>query len=318
MSIISSYCDSEPEVVERFMQATKGSELYELRRLAQEVNAAFGTQVIQIGRIMNITSYKPSVRFITADGIQCGSGSVTKDGKKDGGDVYRYYLSFPTISKEKASANSDRDSRDSVNLPALIRTIKKNGEEPTNKKILDALNDGMKYTMRAVSNSVRSNPRLSFDTDLALAVTRFILGVDSQLPNMYISHLQDKFNQFQSEMQSFEAANADYARYARGVTLVCINTVESKPHYLVGDATFNTANDRFELQGGLKRYNSLADSPIVEIATMIKTYFQGTPHYEKDNDLGVLRQDKYFPDIDIAVGYAKHQELWVAIPKNAQ
>ena len=297
------------------MQAARGTEIYELRRLAQEAHASFG---LQVSKIMNINAFKPSVRFVTPDGISCGSGSVVKDGSKDGQTVYRYHLGFPTISKEKSSANSNRESRDSVNLASLIRAIKKNNEIPTTEKLLHAMNEGMKYTMRAVASGTHNQPRVSFDSNLSLAVTRFILGVDSSLSNAYISHLQDKFDQFQSEMQSFEAANTDYARYTRGVTLVCINTTDEKPHYLVGDATFNTANDRFDFQGSLKRYNSLADSPIAPTATMVKTFMQGTPHYDSSNDLGVTRQDKYFSDIDIAVGYAKHQELWVAIPKNAQ
>lgn len=315
MSIISSYCETEASGVDLFNSAARGTEVYELRRLAQEVNASFG---LHVGKITSIGSYKPSVRFVTPDGILCGSGSVVKDGTKDGQPVFRYHITFPTISKEKASANSDRESRDSVNLASLIRAIKKNSEEPTTQKLLRAMNDGMKYTMRAVCNSGRGQPRLGLDADIQLAMTRYILGVDSSIPSAYISSLQDKFDQFQSQMQSFEAANADYARYTRGVTLVCINTVDSKPHYLVGDATFDTANDRFDFQGSLKRYNSLADSPIAPTATMIKTFMQGTPHYDSGNDLGVMRQDKYFSDIDIAVGYSKHQELWVAIPKNAQ
>lgn len=315
MSIISSYCETEQTVVDQFNQATKGSPLYELRRLAQEVHASFG---LQVAEIMNTSAFKPSVRFVTPDGILCGSGSVVKEGTKEGQPVYRYHIGFPTIRKEKASANSDRESRDSVNLPSLIRAIKKNNEEPTTHKLIEAMNDGMKYTMRAVSNSGRGQPRLGLDSDIQLALTRYILGVDSSVPTAYISQLQDKFDHFQSQMQSFEAANADYARYMRGVTLVCINTVDDKPHYLVGDATFDSSKDRFELQGTLKRYNSLADSPIAPTATMIKTFMQGQSHYDAHNDLGVMRQDKYFSDIDIAVGYAKHQELWVAIPKHAQ
>lgn len=315
MSIISSYCETEESIVDHFNQAPKDSLIYELRRLAQEVNASFG---LQVAKIMNTSSFRPSVRFVTPDGIVCGSGSVVKESTKDGVATYRYWLSMPTVSKEKASANSDRDSRDSSNLASLIRTIKKNNEEPTTEKLLRAMNDGMKYTMRAVSNSSRGQPRLGLEADIQLAMTRYILGVDSSIPTAYISALQDKYDQFQSQMQSFEAAYADYARYTRGVTLVCINTTETKPHYLVGDATFDTVNDRFDFQGGLKRYNSLADSPIAPTATMIKTFMQGTSQYDSGNDLGVLRQDKYFPDIDIAVGYSKHQELWVAIPKNAQ
>lgn len=315
MSIISPHCESEADVVEQLMQAPKGSVAYELRRLGQEINASFG---LQVGGVSFVNTIKPSVRFVTAEGILCGSGSVSRDGAKNGSAVYRYYVTLPTISKEKASANSDRRTRDSVNLPALIRAIKKNAEEPTDSTLIKTFNDGMKYTMKAVASAGKGHPRMSFDTNLCLSVAKFILGVDSSLSDVYISHLKDKFDQFQSEMQSFEAVNADYARYARGVTLVCINTVDDKPHYLVCEATFNTDDDRFELHGGLKRYNSLADSPLASTATMIKTYFQGTLHYDGTNDLGVIMSDKYYPDIDISTGYINRGELWVAIPKHSQ
>lgn len=315
MSIISSYCTSNPELVDRFTQASKGTEMYELRRLAQEVNASFGLEVV---KITSSSPIRPCVHFVTADGIWSGSGSVTKDGIKDNQTVYRYYITLPTIAKDKASANSSRDTRDSVNLSALIRTIKKNKEEPSSEKLLRTMNEGAKYTMRAVANNARSRPNVTFDSDTTLAVTRFVLGVDSSIPNAYINTLREKFDQFQSQMKSFQAANADYNRYTRGVTLVCINTVDSEPHYLVGDATFDTANDCFVFQGGLKRYNSLADSPVAPTATMIKTFMQGGPCYDNSNELGVMRQDKYFQDIDIAVGYSRAPELWVAIPKNAQ
>lgn len=315
MSIISSFCETKPEIVEQFMQAPKGSVLHELRRLVQEFNASFG---LYVSKVSDNTAARPAARFVTADGLMCGHCMVEKVGVKDGKDTFRYRVTMPTIRKQKSSANSDRDSRDSTSLTTLIRAIKSNDEVPTDKKLLEAFGEGMKYTMRAVANASKGRPRLGFDSDTTLAVTRFILGVDSQLSNMYISSLQDKFNQFQSEMQLFEAANADYARYARGVTLVCINTHESKPHYYVADATFDSAKDWFDIQGRLKRYASLADSPIADLAVMIKSYMQGTQHYDQYNDLGVLRTDRFFPEIDIATGYARHQELWVAIPKNAQ
>lgn len=315
MSIISQHCETETAIVEQFMQAAKGTVLYELRRLVQEVNATFG---LQVARITITQMLKPYVHFVTPDGIACGAASVIKEGKKEGEDVYRYRVTLPTIRKQKASANSDRDTRDSVSIATLIRSIKVNKEEPTSHKLLETLQDGMKYTMSAVANASRGKPRLVYDSDSAVAVTRFVLGLDSSLPNMYISEIQDKFDKFQSEMQSFEAANADYARYMRGVTLVCVHNSDTKPHYLVADATFDKDKNRFELQGGLKRYKSLADSPIAATAVMIKTFMQGQPQFEPNNDLGVIRNDRFYQDIDIATGYADRDRLWVAIPKHGQ
>lgn len=315
MSIISQHCDTETAIVEQFMQATKGTALYELRRLVQEVNATFG---LRVTKITDTDRIKPRVHLVTPDGFDCGTASVIKEGNRDGEDVYRYRVTLPTIKKQKASANSDRDTRDSVSIATLIRSIKTNKEEPTSERLLATLQDGMKYTMRAVANAGRGKPHLTYGSDTAVAVTRFVLGLDSDLPNMYISEIQNMFDKFQSDMQLFEAANNDYARYARGVTLVGISYSGNKPHYLVADATFNTQKSHFELQGGMKRYNSLADSPLAATAVMIKTYMQGQPHYEKNNDLGLIWNDKFYQEIDIATGYCNRDHLWVAIPKNGQ
>ena len=317
MSFISQYCTVNPDRMNVFMNAPRDTALYELRRLSQELYAAFGLQIVGLA---NENALRPSAHLVTSEGVTCGACSATREGVENGKYVFRYFVTLPTIRKDKASANSDKDSRDSVNISALIRAIKKGKEEPTTAKVAEALNDGMKYTMRAVANINRGHPRLSFDNDTTAAMTRFILGVDSALPNMYISTLKEKFDTYQSEMKSYANANADYHRYARGVTLVCIDTTNSslKPHYLVCDAVFNHGNEKFEIQGSLKRYNSLTDSPLAPMAVMIKTHMQGTTSYDAGNDLGVMRQDKYFPEIDIAVGYAKHQQLWVAIPKSDQ
>jgi hypothetical protein len=86
----------------------------------------------------------------------------------------------------------------------------------------------------------------------------------------------------------------------------------------VCDATFDTSADKFVVQGDLKRYNSLADSPIADMAVMIRTHFQGTLHHDQHNDLGILRAGTYYREIDISTGYARHEQLWVAIPKHGQ
>lgn len=315
MTIISSHAEIPQQTLDLFMNASKGTEVYELRRLAQEVHANFGLQVLRIG---SLQAFKPFVKFATPEGILCGGGSVVKDGSRDGQPQYRYFLGLPTIRKEKASANSEKDARDSNSLSVLIRSVKKNKEEPTRDKLLEAMHEGMKYTMRAVAMSARSAPRISYDHNTVMAMTRFILGVDSSIPNMYINELQEKFDSYQSQMKLHEAANADYARYARGVTLVCINTVEDKPHYLVCDAVFNTDTEKYEVQGDLKRYNSLADSPIADLAVMIRAHFQGTQYYDQSNELGVMRNDKFYPEIDISTGYSRPHEFWVAIPKHGQ
>lgn len=319
MSLISSYCEVEQDRIERFMNAPKDTELYELKRLAQEVNATFGLEVVSMH---NETAFRPGVNFVTANGIKCGSASVVKDGTKDGKKVFRYYLTMPTIRKDKSSANSGRDSRDSTTLSTLIRTIKKNKEEPTIEKLLNVFQDGMKYAMRSVERAGGDTPTLRFDTETSAAVARYVLGIDAAMPHMYIDSLREKFDQYQSQMQSHQEANRDFTRFARGVTLVGIvreNEYDNqKPHYLVVDATFNAGKYSFEFQGDLKRYNSLADSPIADIAVMVKTHMMGMPHYDSKNDLGVLLADRYYNEIDISTGYTSRDCVWVAIPKHAQ
>lgn len=301
------------------MNAPKDTELYELKRLAQEVNATFGLEVVNIN---NESSFRPGVNFVTVDGIKCGRASVVKDGTKDGKKVFRYYLTMPTIKKDKSSANSGRDTRDSTTLSTLIRTIKKNKEEPSIDKLVSTFQDGMKYTMRSVERAGGDAPTLRFDTETSVAAARYVLGIDAAMPHMYIDSLREKFDQYQSQMQSYQEANQDFTRFARGVTLVGIIREDErdneKPHYLVIDATFIPGSYKFEFQGKLKRYNSLADSPIADLAVMIKTHMMGLPHYDAKNDLGVLISDRYYKEIDISTGYTTRECVWVAIPKHAQ
>ena len=49
---------------------------------------------------------------------------------------------------------------------------------------------------------------------------------------------------------------------------------------------------------------------------MIRTYMQSTDFFEDSNEFGLPRRDTYYPDIDIATGYASN-EMWVLLPKTA-
>jgi hypothetical protein len=76
-----------------------------------------------------------------------------------------------------------------------------------------------------------------------------------------------------------------------------------------GNCTFHTP---------LKRYGTLKELPIAPVVAMINTYMQGRDQYDKSNELGVWYQDRFFEDLDIAVGYSGSSNgLWVAIPKEA-
>lgn len=316
MPLISSYCTVDQESLDQLMNAPKDTELYELKRLAQEVNVGFGLEVVDL---KYANAFRPAVNFVTKSGINCGGASVYRDGAKDGKKVFRYHLSMPTINKDKCSANSDRGTRDSTNLSSLIRAIKKNKEEPDDKKLLKAFSGGMLYVMLNIERAGGNAPSMQLDTSVSVAIARYMLGVDSSIPNMYIDTLREKFDTYQSQMQAHQEANKDLTRYARGITLVGIMDFDTpSQYYLVIDTTYNIDKREFEFQGDLKRYNRLTDSPLAPTATMIKTYMTGSANHSDRNDLGVVMGDTFYRNIDISTGYSTRDHLWVAIPKHAQ
>lgn len=315
MSLYSTFADVSDEDRHIFDNPTNHINV-EFRRFVREVCVQFN---LQISRFIRSAS-QPSAQFVTPGGLHAGTASVTHEGTKDGKELYRYRFASPSISKEKSSANSDRGTRDSSNLATLIRTIKKNKEVPTYEAIAKEMFGGVNFVLTSIrNNSIADRPRLSINNDIIHAMTRKILGIDEAFEARYISELKDAHSKFQSDMSKYNDTISDVARYAKGMDLVLIDyKMPNKPAYFVTSATVDIQKDVWDFQGELKRYDSLKDSPLATEALMIRAHMEAHADFDNKNELGLAVRDKYYPDIDISIGYGRHDRLWVAIPKFAE
>jgi len=281
----------------------------ELKKFAHEVCHAYNLRVIRA-----IAGYRNKVLLATPDGINCGYVSVTKND-----DDFTYLISLPTIRKERSSSKSSRGERDSNKISSLLRAIKKNKEEPTTEKIYNSMRRDFISPFSAVqSKSLYGRPSISISSNIQEVAIKHILGVDTLSMAMYIDDLKKVYSEHQSKMKSYNESASEIIRYRRGSTLIGVfNRNDTGVYYLVGDVSLNEEGE-FTFHTPLKRYSTLKELPIAPVVAMINTYMQGRPEHDNSNELGVWYQDRFFEDLDMAVGYSGSSNgLWVAIPKEA-
>lgn len=309
MNIISEFATDKVALGVALEADTTPSSI-ELKKLVHEVCHEYNLRVIN-----TITGHRNKALLVTPDGINCGYVNVTKDSNGD----FTYLIGLPTIHKERSSSKSSRGERDSNKISSLLRTIKKNKEEPTTEKIYRVMRRDFISPFSSVqSKSMYGRPAISIPSHIQEVAVKHILGVDTLSMAMYIDDLKKVYSEHQSKMKSYNESASEIIRYRRGATLIGIyNRGDTGTYYLVGDVSLNEEGD-FTFHTPLKRYSTLKELPIAPVVAMINTYMQGKDQYDNTNELGVWYQDRFFDDLDMAVGYSGSSNgLWVAIPKEA-
>ena len=282
-----------------------------LKSLAMQICHEFNLRVHQ-------TNEAHKLNLLTERGLPVGNLSVIKDYRNS---EFYYEVSMPDIiQKEKSSARSDRNSRDSDKVATLIKSIKKNKEIPTEEKLTKNYLQCLYYALMRVGEA--QQPSVSIHNDVALSAIKFALGIDTIGVQLHTAKLQEIYDQYMKSVNELSSAKNNQTRYLKGCTAIGIvgnrwHNDTHKPYYLVGDVAGN-ADNNLAFQGNLTRYASLADTEHAPITAMIRTYMQGSKHPEGSNELCVAWADRYYEDIDIATGYTGSNGLWVLIPKHAE
>jgi hypothetical protein len=309
MSIISTFArDNVAEILSEGDNPTR----VELKKLAHEFCHAYNLRVVSLA---NVNRHREVARLVTDNGISCGSISV----EYEGDNKYTYRAHFKTINKDRASAKSDRDTRDSTKISSLMRTIKKNKEEPTEDALVKSMRRDILSPFNSVESDVRyGGPTVSLPQDMQKAVINFVLGIDTVGMNAYIDDLKAIHSKYQSEIKSHEEKTSDSKRFKKGATVIgCVYQNTSDLHYLVADVSLGD-DGMFTFHTPLKRYNTLKELSIAPVVMMVNTFMQGRTDYSRDNEFGLSVRDKYYPELDISTGYTSHNNpFWIAIPKEA-
>ena len=254
-------------------------------------------------------------QLCTQRGLPCGSAWVVDGMFNDDKDTY--YVSLPTIKKEKGSSKSSRDTRDSVKLSTLIRNLKKNKEEPTDERLSESLLKGVEYCFHVLDAD--RTPKFAVHGAAAISAVEHALGLDNSNVQFYSEELRDALMRYRQEMVTLQSKQSTLKRYLDGVKLigVCESrdvTTTRKPMYLLGElAPMLDKSSTPKLRAPLVAHNTLEGTEHAAFAAMCRT----TYNQSNDNELGIFRGDKYYEDLDFSTGYSNSSMWWVAIPNTA-
>ena len=268
-------------------------------------------------KINDISKNELEVHLVTAEN-HLNAGYVWASRNGNGDTIYFY--SNPLVSKQKGSANSSSDTRDSKKIATLIANIRKNSEIPNEDLLVNTYKAGLRAAFRAIGDRYRQD-HFEIDDSLALIATKVVLGIDKDIIPSNIESLQACYDKYMKKLNSVKQLESHKERFAKGATFIGVmndnhNLAHTKIYYIVGEASFDTDQEEVTIHGGVKRYSTLADTPLAGDAMIIRTYFDGKGSPDKDNELHIRRNDHFHHEIDVAQGYNNYKELFVLIPKH--
>lgn len=233
----------------------------------------------------------------------------------------RFVYSGPLTWKEKSSAGSGRQQRDSEKITGLIATLKRKDEIPDNTRMSHRFMQGIGYGFKSCINGVVM-PSFNVSNAESLALVEYFLGKEVHGVETHRTSIENTYELYLDKLEKVREARANLTRITAGAKIVGI--VPNQMHstrdpneyvYWVGEAACE--KDVVTLHAPLERYTTLSDSPLAADAAMIRTYANSQSWFDKDNELGIPMGDRFFDDIDVGVGYASHETgWWVVIPKN--
>ena len=280
---------------------------------------AFG---VKIGIPRSTSPSEPAVflgfKVFTPEGLPGGEIAI---GHHDGDLYYKY--SAPHIQKDKASARSDKSSRDSNKIAGLIAAIKRNGEEPSLKNFLNSvpITAGVRYALSSIKHGVGTDMRISFGA--ASEFVKSFMGEPNVLES-YRSEIESVFAEYKKKMEANTEKIINFNRYLEGgFKVVFVHLLSSyrntPPVYVIADGTAtDDESDKISLSNMRGVPDFSHDSNLEAVAMMVRTYMDGKHNgANHDNLFHVPHGDTYFDEVDIATGYQNQPWLAVLIPNKA-
>lgn len=298
--------------VHNILADESSNDMRERNKLLVEVCSSFNLKV------MDIANNKQEVHLVTAEN-HLNAGYIWSSRTGNGDMIYFY--SNPLVSKQKGSANSSADTRDSKKIATLIANIRKHGEIPTEEGLSNTYKAGIRSAFRSIGERYGNN-HFEIDDSLALIATKVVLGIDKDIIDSNIESLKACYNKYVNKLNAVKQLESHKERFAKGATFIGVmsdnhNLKYTKTYYLIGEASFDMNKDEVTIHGGVKRYSTLADTSVAADAMIIRTYLDGkTSRSDKENELGMNHNDEFHHEIDVAQGYNNYRELFALIPKH--
>ena len=299
MDIISTY--GNPDQARIILESPHRGEL---NKLAHEFCASFNLKVTNHG----LSESRVSV--VDNNGIPLGALYTTSDGS----DTIYIYEAEGIIKKERSSKNSGNDARDSKKISTLIRSLKKNNEEPTASKLFPLWNRALNFGFTELKSSGASR-NLTIPRDQVQFMCEKLLGenvsgmIDQAL-------LLDTLAKMRKEDKEIENQQVNLDRYAKGVTAIKIPISGTEKHYIICKAKYDTTTNSVVDVTDAVRHESMSDTPFAGLALMCRSRKQDS-RFTTSNEFGIERCDRYWEDLDIVTAYNGHC-FFLLIPDHAE
>ena len=285
-----------------------------LNELAYEFCAKFNTRLYQRP---DANPDNGIIYLRTQGGLPAGYLRTARDSE---GEYFIYGAEH--IKKSRSSSRTGRDQRDANKISALLRVIAANGEAPNEQNITEKFKGGIRYAFG--TTKITRRVTLEVPYDLTMKMVEGVLKINEQNLTNSMDTIQNIYDDYLLKCKQAKETNMTHKRFAEGSKLIGIcrvpNTMDQF-FYLVGEATFEEekGDDKVYITTPLKYHKSLSEVPeLVSDTAIIRTYFEThKDQADLSNELGAPRCDRYFEDIDIAVGYLERDNYWVLIPKTA-
>ena len=149
--------------------------------------------------------------------------------------------------------------------------------------------------------------------DAFIALVKMLIENDKVSVETYRKDVEAAYAGYLDRLAKFDEAKQSLKRFDNSTAIGIVPDGNNNWFYIIADASDSPSVDALT---NWKRYNTLYNSPLAADAAMIRTYMEGRMK-TGENELKLPFEDKFYPDIDISVGYSSTQHgLWVLIPKN--
>jgi hypothetical protein len=299
MDIISTY--GNQDLVRTILENPNRAEL---KKLAHEFCASFNLKVTNNG----LSESRVSV--VDNNGIPLGALYTTSD---DSDTIY-IYEAEGIVKKERSSKYTDNNSRDSKKISTLIRSIKKNNEEPTASKLFPLWNRALNFGFTELKSS-RASVNLAIPREQVQFMCEKLLGenvsgmIDQAL-------LLTMLSMIRKEDKEIESQEVNLNRYAKGVTAIKIPVSGTEKHYIICKAKYNTTTNSVVDVTDAVRHESMSDTPFAGLALMCRSRKQDG-RFTTSNEFGIERCDRYWEDLDVVTAYNGHC-FFLLIPDHAE
>lgn len=314
-NIISAWADTQKteEVLNRNS---------ELKKLVHDFLARFKGFYIGESITHNGVVASDKINLYDEGGLLAGALIVERR-PIDGKSTPVYMFNARSVTKSRSSKFADANTRDSIKITGLLKTIEKNNDLPTKETLYKEFYGGIGYAFAQVGRGEKSIPRL--DPTTVIEVLKRFTGEDTTpLPDNMTKQVDEVLIQYERKLKADAASTSDLVRYGSGCTAIAWGRNPfGNSHYLVGSVRYDgvptiSGFDSSKLiLSDLRRYSTLADTPHAGLVTMLREYFKGTERHNPDNEMGFDFHDKHHPDMDVACGYSGSQYCWILIPNAA-